>query len=272
MLRFVLNLFALTLGIVGTIGCVAVIAGIWWLNARVSHAVDRASELGSDAISLVDNQVTQVESRIDALKIKSAEVKESITHWIKQNAAQRIGARLEIGEKLQQLQTEMQDAQKLVDLAKSTLDLAQRALEATPELGIHLDPATIETLSQSMQETETRLTQVTQDLTQITQWIENLGEANVTEEASNRIVKLAARIALTLVNLDEQFARVHGKFDQLKAELNQLHAKLIGYVNIGSVMLALFVAWLGAGQCALAYCGTLGLRRSRKSNVGDDHP
>lgn len=266
-------LLALSFGLLGIIGCSLAVVGAWRVGARLRQATEQFFEKVESTAGVVQSRLVQTRERLEASKITTEGLAQSLKDWTRQEAAERVALRLDAEEKTERLASALQQADHWLEVSGSSVELMQRALSMASSVGAPADPAAVDALIEEMARLRTKLGEARDFVTRMQEWTADKSGAKTLNERIEEAAKLAVRLALTLGTIDARLDKLADRVSQMQENLQEVRVKTLRRIWLGTIAVALLVLWMSAGQVALSLYGWRGLGRgqSGKTPCGD-HP
>ena len=257
----VLHLLLLMTGAIGLGGCVAAVAGTWGINARIGRLTGNAFEAVDDSLTATAQRLAATQTRVDSLQITAHDVEQSMKRWTAAQARERLAARLEVDERAERLASGLAQADHWLEVAESSAQLVQRALEVVSSLGAPVQMDRADRLPEELTALREQLTSARDSVKQIR---ERSAEADDEASSAGRLteaVQFALRVTATLGAIDARLAGLHERITDIRSKTHDAERTLLRWVRAAAIGITLLVAWTAAGQGALCYIGWRGLRR-----------
>lgn len=248
MIKRILSFIGLVLGAVGTVLCLAVIIGAWWVNGPITVSVlnlfspiERALSFGDTAANrfgdFVADTQTQFTQATDAKPLATA------------------------------LEDEIQQIALYVDVASAVADSAEQAVSGVVEsIQPSINQPTVNQptvkgiiISRSVGKLLETLTDVTNTL--------DVAEALAQDIRVGRIEKIDA-LNEQLDTLQERAVEVQTTLAQTKDDVVSIKRKVSRWIDLGSLLVTFIFVWFGAAQYSLLRVCWRALR-SKKTDRDD---
>jgi hypothetical protein len=259
----VVSLLALSFGTIGVIACIAAVFFALSICSSLCRATDRLYEKLEATTVRAQDRVVQIRERLDASKLTSESIQNSLTDWAKKAAAERVTVRLEVAKKTERLAPMLQETSHWLEVSGSACELLQEGLSIAASSGAATDPARIDGLIEDQMDLRAKIDEAEEAAARIREWTT---EKNDVEPAGRRIelvVELAVRVAATLGTVDSRMDKLTDRLSRAKEELQESTAKTIQRIRLATIAVMLLILWLAAGQVALVCFGCRGIRRRR---------
>jgi DNA-binding transcriptional MerR regulator len=248
-------LFALSLGFLGVITCVAGIAAVWSVGSRLSRANEKVFDAVDKSLAAVRDRVLKTQRRVQELKITSEDIREGLKDWTRKAASERLASRLEVGVKAEQLVLGLQQADLWLEMSGASIQGVQQALEMGSSMGAPIDPALVDPLLEKLAGLRSQLKQATETVDGIRMRAAEMADGAPLEERIDQVVKLALRVAATLGEIDARLGESANKLSEVQAKGLHLKSKTHTYIAIAEIGAVLLIAWMAAGQAVLCLHG-----------------
>ena len=270
-MKRLLRLLALCFGLIGSLACIALIIAAWYVNARLCRATDRLFEKLDGTVGVVQTRVVRVRERLQASKITTSELADSLKTWTKKEAIDRVAVRLDAGKKTERLASILQQTDDWLEFSESACGLVQQAMSIAAPADAPTDALADDTglagLIEEIANLRTKLADATETVGRIRAVLakENGGEEGE-KPLGPRIekgVELALRVAATVGTIDTRLGRLTDRLSLTQQNLREANAKTLRRIRLATIVVTLFLVWLGAGQVALMLYGYRALRRGQ---------
>ena len=93
------SFLALLLGLAGTLGCLAMVVGSWFVGAKLNTMTERLFGHVDDTLSAIRERVPPMLERFDATKVTVGEIEQSFKQWARHEVGQQLPERLKLSER-----------------------------------------------------------------------------------------------------------------------------------------------------------------------------
>ena len=258
----IVSLLAILFGLVGVVGCLFVLGTVWVVQAKLQRTTENVFQEVDNSIALVQGRFVQVQSRVEAAKITTADIEQSLKEWTTREAGQRLGARLEIAEKTERLAGALDQAEHWLELSESSVKLVQQGLVLGNSAGAPVDPGGADKLIVEVASLRDEVAEAQEFVAGIGERMSGQSDEKLPRERLEQAVQLTLRVIATLGMIDSQLAEFETALTQTQSDLRGVQSKTQSWILAIACGIALLTAWMGAGQFALCVWGWRGLRRT----------
>ncbi len=257
MMKFnrLLQLLARLLGILGVVACVAAIVIAWSAHAQLRRTSEQAFDGIDNALAAVQGRTLRAKNRIEASKISTDDIRQSVQTWTAQEASKRLAAQLDVATKVDKLALHLQQADLWLETSENSIRSVQQALDLGRSLGAPIDARFVDVLLEQLQATRRGLKQSTKTVDGIRDHLTNPAEGEQQGVQVDEVVQAALRVAATLSEVDTRLSKFAERLADAQTKAGQIESKTRTYLLIMAIGAALFIAWMMAGQIALWRCG-----------------
>jgi hypothetical protein len=254
-IRRILCLMALALGFVGVVVCVAGLPGVWVIGSRVQQVVDNAFAAIDDSLLRVDGRIAQTQESVEAAKVTTEGMEQTLRDWTKREAGERVRSRLELDEKAEQLSNRLRQVDDWLEFSESSIRLAQRALELVESIGVPAKSQAAGRLMGELASLRTQLTQTMDAVGRIAERTSELGDEKPRKERLDQVVQIAVKAVATLGSMESRLANARDRLSELRTWTQDLETRVHRWLLIGAIGVSLLIAWMAAGQYFLCRHG-----------------
>lgn len=265
------GLLALAFGLVGVAGCAAGAYGVrlsWSrldrANAKVFDAIDRG-------LGAVQDQVPTLRERVEDSKVTTAEITEAVQAWAAKKVRNQVVSELEVELRVERLAGHLQAAELRLDASTEAVLDVRRVIELGQSLGAGVDPASTDEMLELLAALRGEVHQAQQAVDEVRRFATPGPGESITDKLA-RVAKVLARILLTLSDVDRRLNQFAARLSDARADARQQKEQTTRYLLWGSVVCYGLLAWVAAGQVALARCGWRCCRRRRSTRPDEPSP
>jgi chromosome segregation ATPase len=216
----------------------------------VFDAIDRSLVVARD-------RVEKARGRVEAAKITTEEVEQSLKDWAKRQAGKRVAEKLKVAERTEQLTVTMNQADQWLEVSQSSVELVQQVLSLASSAGAAVDVGAVDAIHEDIASLRSKLADATEVVDEIHR--RTSGEDSL-ETWREQAVRSAVHAVVTLSSIDSRLKGLEGKLAEVGSNLVGQKATLLRSFSLGAVVSTFLLAWMAAGQAAL--CG-LGWKYAR---------
>jgi hypothetical protein len=261
MLGRVLGLLALALGLAGVAACGAGAYGVWRVQTRLERANDRVFDAVDQGLAAVQDRIPAVQERVRQAQLTTDDLSAALRNWGMREARERIVAKLEVDVRAEQLTGQLLAVEARVDASTMAVRDVRRVLEVGRDLGADVDPSSTDDLLEQLAALDGSLGEARRSVDEVRALASP--DRETVEERLIRIARVLARILATFVDINARLDRCMVRLTELRAEADRLRARTSRTILLGAVAGYGLLAWVAAGQAALARWGWGRLRGSR---------
>ncbi len=265
MVKFSLQLMAMIFGLLGFAGCVAAIAVLWSVNARVNRATGNAFDAIEDSMVVVQRQLAQTQARIGALKITTEDVQQSVKQWTETKSSERVGSPFEMEETTERLASGLRQADHLLEATESLMQFVQRILRVGTSINAPVHPETFQRSIEELASLRTELTQAIELVDTIQTRIAEPDGEDVDGKLINHVGQLAVRVIATLGSLDSRFAELGERLSEIQTKTRNVRVDSQRWIRLTAIGLTLLTAWMAVGQACARLSRLAGMEPSTNS-------
>ncbi len=275
-LRSLLLLF----GSVGVVACIAVVVGVWSVSGRLTQTAEGLFGGVDQTLVAVGQRVAKTRDRVEASKITSQEIGETLKKRAKRKTGEQLAQRTDIAEKAERLSATLQQADDWLEITQSSIELVQQALAVTRSTGSSTTGGSIETKSKpggdlqeetrnsgakhvesvesllaSVGELRSQLKKTTAFVAGIRDLAKGTDGESTRKETVEKAVELASRLVVTLSSIDTHIEQLEDRLDAVRSTVQESAAQTRQWILIVAIVIAFFMMWMAAGQVALCVVG-----------------
>lgn len=257
-IRIIFRFLALSVGLVGFVVCVAVGVATWFVGARVHLAADEVFGAVDGALAAVERRVVQTHERTESLVLTTQGMEEEVRNWLQAEIPARVGAKIDVEQQAERLAAGLDQVDHWLELAESSVQLVQQALEVGSSLGASIETEPVERLLEELTRIRTQLAEADEPVERIRGWASEAGDEELREERFGQIAQLAVRVTATLGLIDTALERIESRLSEIRTATRQAHATAQWWIRVARLGVLLVVGWMAAGQIALCWLGWKG--------------
>jgi uncharacterized membrane protein YiaA len=265
-----LNVLALILGIVGFVGCIAAIVGVWIGCARLSQTTENLFGKIDQTFIVVRERISRTTERVQKSKITTESIEQALRDWSKREASQRLASLPAIKEKAERLAGIMEQADHLLELSASSTEVAQDILSMGTATGAPMTTEPADRLLEEIGALRSQLAQARELVERIGGLTAEAREEKILEERIYQCVKLSLRLVATLSSLDTQLEKIEGKVSDIQEKVHSFETKTLRRILLISICISLVIAWMATGQVFLCLHGWKSLSEGRTRHPSNE--
>jgi len=256
-LRRLAGAFLTLLGMLGLVACVAGIVGVWRVHQPVTQRADQLCDRSVQLLNVAVDTLQQVQAGLDKASSELGEFharsrEPTDSDPLKQRVRQNVMRRL-AGDLLPQMAS-VQRNLVMVSESAIVLDALLEQMDQMPLTSLgRIDGADVRETSQN--------------LTALAAKAEKLGQVlGPVDGACNEAdaIREATQIQAGLAQVSPHVQRYAEKVTKVRDRAAALQPRLAGWIMTAAIGMTVLLAWIGAGQLALAAHGWSWLRGAGK--------
>lgn len=251
------HLVVLFLGVVGVLGCAAVLNAIRSGGMRTAAAAEVVFAKADDAWVAVSWGLAEMQARVGDLTLAANDVRQVVEEWAQGAAGRQVAAHLELGEKSARMASALGEADRWLERMSWSAEWARQIL-------VLARPDAAAVLGADMR-VKDEIESLRQRLAQAGEWNDRLnrfaaggGMAGGTQ--AQEAVQMALRLLATFSAADARLVELQIRVPEIREETRRVGMKTKRWVFGIATSLALVMVWLAAGQFALAGYGWKGFK------------
>ncbi|MCE9554661.1 MAG: hypothetical protein K8T91_14995 [Planctomycetes bacterium] len=249
----VLASIVVALGLIGIVVCVAGCVTVWIAGSRLDRASTNVFEMIDYSLSSAEGRVARLQQRALDARISANEIRQGVEDWAKKEAGQYVAGRLKLAEKTERLSAGLQQTDLLLEVSLESLQRARRAAELSSTLGAHLDPEGIDHTAGKLALLQAKVQEAIKVVQKVREHLDS--EEGDSKAIREQVLRLVARIAITLGEADQFLEGVVDRLARLRAQSSRLQTQVGRSIVAVEIALSLLAAWMVAGQVMLCRWG-----------------
>jgi hypothetical protein len=250
-----LPLLVMLLGAVGILICLAGIAAVWLLGARLDRTTDLVfAGIGKSLVAVQERAVAAqqhaAQMTITAQDVAQA-LRERTADKIGDKAAEFAAVRFDIEQKAERLEDGLQQADLWLEIAVQSIHSVDRSLEALQSLGAPLTGELVAALLEKLTALRNRLGEASAVVADLRTNAADLAAGPTLAERRQRLAQFAARLLVTLGEVDTHLAELTTRLADLETNADNLQARTHTKIALAKYALLALLAWLALGQVSL---------------------
>lgn len=261
MLNRTLHILSLIFGLVGLVGCLAVIVGTWSIHSRTIRISENAFRAIDDSLVVIQQRFAQMQTRVQTLNITTVEMRDSIEERTSSAVREHLGSGLGVEEQTERLASGLQQAGHWLELTTSTVQVVQRTLEAGNSVGVPVQTEPADHVLEELASVRAQLATAIEAVEQLRDRATKPGEGVSQVQQFNQIVSFATRVIATLGSVDSRLQECGDNLAEMQTKTRSAAAKVTRWIRLTSLGVTFLAVWMAAGQGSLCYLGWIGFRR-----------
>jgi hypothetical protein len=251
LLKRVAAVVAFVLGCVGMVGCLAGAYGVWQVQSRLEDVNDRVFGAVDRRLAALQDRIPVVQTKVKDARLTMAEVTAAFQEWGAKQARERIVSQLQIESRTEKLSERLQTLDLMLDASHEAIHDVQQMLEVSQSLGVRVDPASLDAVLERLVSLRESLRQTERAVDGVRQF----AEGDPVQERLAKAAKLAARILLTLSEVEDRLDDLARRLAEVRTQAELANARTSRFILWGSAVCYCLLAWMGAGQATLCWWG-----------------
>ncbi len=199
-------MFALLLGLLGVVVCVVAVVVVWAAASRLNQTNEYIFLKIDKSLAAVRDRVLSVQKRVEESKITTEDIGQSVKHWTRKEASERLASRLEVEKRAEQLATSLRQADLWLQISEASIQAVHQAFEITSSLGAPVDATLADPLLERLGALRSELKETTEKIDEVREHLANAVDGETLEERINKVSQLALRPWLRSVRLTPAWA------------------------------------------------------------------
>ncbi len=244
-------LLGLLVGLLGAVGCVALIVYVWMADYQLSQSVTEIADKLDNSLDVLSERVQSAEQRVDESRVTSEEIKDSLERWVRQTPQRQLAERLQLDEKAAQLSAILIQATSWLDASETTVELVGQLAALANQAGASFDTDSVDRLLAELGSLRMRMDDVSGMVTDLRDRMDPNSDVKTLRDRLERAIQLAVRVIATLGIIQERLRELDGELHATQADLQQAEPKLHRWIHFGAIGLTILWTWMLVGQLAL---------------------
>jgi hypothetical protein len=271
-LKRVVGWFALVVGVIGLAACAAGVYGVWSVRSRLDRANDRVFTRLDDGVASAGDRIRGVQARIRESKVTSDEIARGVRTWAADKAEERAAARLEIDRRAGELARHLQTADLWLETAGETVRGVQQVLALGDLGGDTINPASLDDVLARLAALRVKVQEAGQTVDRVRELAGGNDGETSEENRRSQVTRLVARMVVTIGDIDARLDEPIARLAEAQAAVQALKVRIDRYIAVAAIACYLLLAWVAAGQVALAMWGWRGRRRTPSAEQPERTP
>jgi len=242
-------------GLVGFVVCLAGVFAVWQVSTRLDRLNGTVFGRIDQSISAVQTRLNLVKRHVEQSKRTTAEFSQRLVAWTEKETTVDVVKSLGIQQKVEQMGTGLQEAERWLDVSLATIDGVRQTLEMANSSGIPVDSGVVGTLHQKLDQLRGKLSEARQVITGLERYAQGAGDSQPLAAKSAEISRLAGRAVSVLTDVDKLLGEGSAEIGETQKSASQLKSKLDRWLFLVPALVSLVFVWMGSGQAALCILG-----------------
>jgi hypothetical protein len=250
----VVALFALGLGFLGVVVCLAGVYPVWLLRSRLDVANEKVFAILDQGLSSARDRACNLQGRLKEFKIRTSEIGQKIRDWSTSNANERLVTAVDIQGQIDKLAGHLQTTEQWLEALMESIRGIQHFLELGALVGAPVAPNSLENLIEELGS----ILRALEGMERSIDGVHDFALQRESESKENRLVrvsKLLGETELATGAIERRLDEPVTWLSQMQTDTQRLKgqtSKCISLIAIGSCWV---LAWIGTGQAALCLHG-----------------
>jgi len=250
--RRLFNSFALLLGSLGVLLCVAAAVGVLFLGSRLNQATDKVFDGVDRSLVASRDRVLGAQTRVQESKITADDIGHAVENWMRAEATERLTSRLKVEEKTEWLASGLRQVDQGLEVSEESLQAAQQILEIARSLGAPADVSVVDPLLERLGAVRGKVQQSAETVDAIRERMAAAAEGPSLEERIRQVAQLALRVVATLSDIGSRLGEFADGLAGARATVEHRKIQTHRYIIAGQLGALLLILWMAAGQVTLA--------------------
>jgi chromosome segregation ATPase len=227
----ILRLSVLTIGLLGTLSCVAMMIGSWVVSAKLSATTQNVFSQIDGTLSDLRERVPQAKERLEAAKITVEDIEYSLRELTKQELGNQLSEQLKLPERTERLDSAAEHADQWLEMSETTLKLVQQILSASRPN----ESSQSESLDALLHEIATlrkQLSEIEDFANIIQERITPGGDEKPIRERIEQAIQLGVRTAATLGLIQSGLEALDRKVSQVQLDVREMENSTLRSVGV----------------------------------------
>jgi hypothetical protein len=269
--RRLFHWLAVSLGCVGVLACATGLIGVCLMSSRLSVGADGVFETIDDSLIDVQERVSRTQDRVEAAKITTAGIEQTLKDWAARETRERVGSRPGVEGKVERLAGSLRQADHWLQVSESSIRIVQQALKLGSSSGAPVKTGSVDRLLEAVSSVQVQLTQAMEAVEGIQERTSEAGDEKSLRDRVDQAVQVALKLIATLGSIESRLDGISDRLSETKFKIQDLEAKTHRWILIATVGVGLLIMWMGSGQVFMCLHGWKSLRRSAQPS-GSDEP
>jgi (p)ppGpp synthase/HD superfamily hydrolase len=250
-----LPLIVLLLSAAGILVCAWGFFAVWSFGSRLNRTTEFVFAGVDKSLVTVGDRVLQTQQHAHEWKITAEHLQQALRERTGKKVAQLAESRLNIQEDGQRLGEGLQQADAWLEMSTAAVQNVGQSLEILQSLGAPAPGNFVEALLEKLNGLRTNVQNASKTVSEIRQRAADLAAGPSQAELREQLAQFAARLLVTLGDVDSQLAGLAARFDALQTNAESLQSQTQQRIAIAKFALIALLIWLAVGQVSLCVRG-----------------
>ena len=251
------RVLAFVFGLFGSLLSVVAVGGVWVGHARVQTFNQQVDQAIDQTFVAFQESVTRVGNQVADARITTIELETELKELLAEVDIKKAVVRGRLRKHSQAITRTVVRTDQWLATAESSIELLQRVSESAETLGFDLERPDTRGLLGKIGTVRQKVSTLNDSL----EAIENESIAFELQKNVDAIVRLSAKLVLTLTDVDERLANLAETIERTREASHLFFVRMERSIFHVCLAVTVLVIWLLAGQVALCWVGWRGLRQ-----------
>ena len=256
-------MLALLFGVFGLVVCAAAIVVVWSMGSRLNQANEKVFDRIDTSLTAVRERILGAQQRVQESRITTDDIRQSLRNWTREETSERLATRLKVGEKAEQLELGLRQADQWLETSEASIQGVQQAFEIVSSLGAPVDAGFVDPLLERLAALRRQLKQSTETAAAIRENMAKAAESEAPEQRITQVAQFAQRVVATFGEIDTHLGQLLDRLSDTQTRGQHLKSKTHFSIVTAELCAVLLIAWMAAGQVCLCRHGWKNLSQSR---------
>ena len=247
--------FALLFGSLGIVLCIAAIAVVWVIGARLKQSNEKVFARIDMSLAAARDRVLKAKDRVQESKITADEIGQRVKNWARKESSERLASRVELERRTEQLAANLRQTDRWLEFSGASIQGVQQVVEIASSVGAPVDASMVDPLLERFDVLQRQLKQATETIDAIGEQLGKTADAKALDERIDQVAQFSLRVAVTLGQTDSHLADFAGRIADLQSKAERSENKTRLYIVTAQMCAFLLIAWIVAGQISLCRNG-----------------
>lgn len=262
-LRNHLPLFVVLLSVLGILVCAGGVVAVWSLGSRLSRTTVFVFEGVDQSLTAAGDRVLLAQQLAQQWKFTAEDLQQALRERAQEKTAELVQSRLNIQKSAERLGEGLQQADAWLGMSTAAIQGVGQSLEILRSLGAPAPGDLVETLLEQLNGLRNQVQDAAETVSEISRRAADMAEGPSAVERQGQLVQFAARLSVTLGDVDSHLAELAERISGMQSLAEELQPRTqhkIAAVKFGLIALLI---WLAIGQVSLCIHGWRNYRRNQ---------
>jgi hypothetical protein len=256
-MKRLLALVALSMGFLGVAACLVAIDPAWTSWSRVDQAHESVFSAVDDLIAVSRDRILTIAQRVDEAALATRDLVTASRDRLLDYARERTDSRTALDVRLENLRVRLESVDSWLETATASLREIRRQIELIGIVGAPPNPTALDDVIERIASLRNALGQTEEAIVR--------GGGSATRPSDDpelsRLGELLGTTIPTIVDVASGLRLGGARLAEIQSQTREVKARWSGRISLARVLCFAALAWIAAGQAALAI---LGWRASRR--------